>query len=110
MDRLDQYRGIIISTLRNIAEELESTDGVETIVLIDRDQEHYQILRIGWEADERIFDTLIHIRLRNTTVWVELNTLPIRIGEQLVAAGIPRDRIVLGFQPPALRHLTRFAA
>jgi hypothetical protein len=110
MDRLNQYRGIIVSTLRNIAEELESTAEIETIVLIDREQGHYQLLRIGWEQDERIFDTLIHLRLRDSKIWIELNTLPIRIGEQLISAGIPRDKIVLGFQSPVLRHLTSFAA
>jgi hypothetical protein len=43
-------------------------------------------------------------------VWIEHNGLPERIGEALVAAGIPRSRIVLGFEPPELRQYTDFAA
>jgi XisI protein len=31
------------------------------------------------------------------------------VAEMLVDAGIPRTDIVLGFQPPELRHLTEYA-
>jgi hypothetical protein len=36
-------------------------------------------------------------------VWIEYNGTDTRLGEELVAAGIPRKDIVLGFHPEELR-------
>ena len=51
---------------------------------------------------------VIHIDIRGGKVWIESNGTDARIGEELVAAGIPRQDIVLGFQPAAVRPLTWF--
>jgi hypothetical protein len=41
-------------------------------------------------------------------VWIEHNGTDAQIGEELVAAGIPRSDIVLGFQPAEVRPLTKY--
>ena len=41
-------------------------------------------------------------------MWIEYNGTDARLGEELVAAGIPRNDIVLAFQPEELRSLTGF--
>jgi XisI protein len=43
-------------------------------------------------------------------VWIEYNGTDARLGEELVAAGIPRNDIVLAFQPVELRSLAGFGA
>jgi hypothetical protein len=41
-------------------------------------------------------------------VWIEYNGTDARIGEELVAAGIATDDLVLGFNPGELRPLTGY--
>jgi hypothetical protein len=110
MESLEHYRAVIVTLLNDLAETIATDDAVETVVIADREHDHYQLLYLGWEGERRVFDTAVYIRLRQGKVWIEHNAIPERVGEQLVAAGIPREQIVLGFQPPQLRPLTDFAA
>ena len=109
MESLEHRRAIIVSLLTDLAESISTDETVETVIVADRERDHYQLLYLGWEGDRRILDTAVYLRLRHGKIWIEHNALPERIGELLVAAGIPRDQIVLGFQPPQLRSLTDFA-
>jgi XisI protein len=47
---------------------------------------------------------------RNCKVWIQHDGAEDGIASQLVAAGIPRERIVLAFKPPETRPLTDYAA
>ena len=49
---------------------------------------------------------VIHIDIRDGKVWIEYNGTDAEIGAELVAAGIPKEDIVLGFQPAEIRPLT----
>jgi hypothetical protein len=42
-------------------------------------------------------------------VWIQHDGTNRPVADELLAAGIPRDDIVLGFQPPDLRKFTDFA-
>ena len=42
-------------------------------------------------------------------VWIQHDGTEEGIAEELVTAGIPRDRIVLAFKPPEMRPYTEFA-
>jgi hypothetical protein len=42
--------------------------------------------------------------------WIEEDWTEAGIADILVRAGVPREDIVLGFQPPDLRQYTDFAA
>jgi hypothetical protein len=43
-------------------------------------------------------------------VWLQHNGTDLRIAQDLVRAGIPREHIVLGFHHPSRRPDTEFAA
>ena len=61
-----------------------------------------------WDGNRRVHGTVIHIDIIEGKVWIQHNGTPRRIGEEMVAAGIPREAIVLGFQPPHARKYTGF--
>ena len=63
---------------------------------------------MGRQGDRRVHGSIIPIDIRDGKVRLEYNGTDARIGEELVAAGIPRNDIVLGFQPEELRALTGF--
>ena len=57
----------------------------------------------------RVHSLLVHIVIRDDLVWLEEDLTDADIAEQLVQAGIARDRIVLGFQAPYKRGMYGFA-
>jgi hypothetical protein len=63
---------------------------------------------MGWQGDRRVHGSVIHIDIHDGKVWIEYNGTDARLGEELVAAGIPRNAIVLGFQPKELQALSGF--
>ena len=75
---------------------------------MDRERDHYEVIQVGWHDGRRVHCSIIHIDIRDGKVWIEHNGTDARIAEELVAAGIPRNDIVLGFQPAELRPLTSY--
>jgi hypothetical protein len=65
---------------------------------------------VGWQGDRRVHGSIIHIDIRGGRVWIKYNGTDTRLGKELVAAGIHRKDIVLGFQPEKLRSLADFGS
>jgi hypothetical protein len=52
---------------------------------------------------------LVHIDIINGKMWIQRDGTEDGIANELVRAGVPKDRIVLGFRSPAIRKHTEFA-
>lgn len=81
----------------------------ETVVVIDDDGGHYILHTIGWEEDDRIWDTPLYVRLRDDKIWVEIDWMSDAIVDHLLEAGVPKEDIVLAFHHPSMRPYTEFA-
>jgi len=108
MDPLDRYRAIVRHLIEDYASYMSSRGDIRTEAVIDREHDHCEVLEVGWDAGRRVHGSVIHIDIRDGKVWIEYNGTDARIGEELVAAGIPRNDIVLGFQPAEVRPMTPF--
>ena len=52
------------------------------------------------------YATFIHIDVRpNGRVWLQHDGTDLRIANQLIERGIPKNDIVIGFQPPYVRDM-----
>jgi len=51
---------------------------------------------------------VIHIDIIDGQVWIQANNTDRLIAEELVAAGVPVESIVLGLQPPDVRPYTAY--
>ena len=80
-------------------------------VIVDTIHHHYKCLTIGWDVGENFKNYInIHFSIKpNGQVWLMENLTNIRVAEELVKLGIPREDIVLGFQPASVRPLTDYA-
>ncbi|NET49811.1 MAG: hypothetical protein F6K09_14075 [Merismopedia sp. SIO2A8] len=70
MDKLARYRQAIKATLTNyhqLNEKVESA--TESCLVVDDVHDHYLLLLIGWNKDERIKSVMIHLRLKNAKIW-----------------------------------------
>jgi hypothetical protein len=108
-ERTPIYREIVKGILREIATIKPSFGEVETEFICDDAQGHYEISYVGWDRRGRVHGSVIHIDIRNGKVWLQHDGTNLEIAQQLLDAGIPREHIVLGFQPPNVRQHTPFA-
>ena len=86
------------------------TTGIEYEFIFDTTNNHYQVLMHGWRNSQRIHHIMVHFAIRGALIWIEENNTEIDFAQQFLEYGIGKDRIVLGFFPPAHRTLEGFAS
>lgn len=113
MEKIKKYQKIIINLLeQQVAPFQKAAKGeVEEQLIFDTNHHHYQWLTIGWDNEEEFKNYInIHFTIKpDGKIWLMENNTDIRIAEELVKLGVPREDIVLGFQPPSVRPMTDFA-
>lgn len=67
------------------------------------------MLAVGWDGARRVHGSIVHVDIVNGKVWIQRDGTEHGIAEELVEAGIPGDRVVLGFRPADLRQYTEYA-
>ena len=107
MERLDRYRQIAQSIVDDYAKYKPSYGDVELLVFSQLD--NYLLISVGWNGDRRVHSTILHLRIMAEKFWIERDETEEGITEDLLALGIPKQDIVLGFQHPADRKLSEFA-
>ena len=111
MDRIERQREIIHCLLEEYHALYAGADepGVETLIVRDDENGQYQLMRVGWRGETRLRRPVFYVRLKNAKIWIEEDWTQESIANELIAAGIPNEDIVLAFNPPEVRHLTEFA-
>ena len=77
--------------------------------IIDQEKDRYLLQDIGWENGKRLYSTLAHVDIINGKFWIQQDNTETGIANELVAAGVPKDRIVLAFYPKTMREWGEFA-
>ena len=81
----------------------------ETVAVLDDANDHYLIHTIGWEDTHRVWNTTLYVRIRDGKYWIEIDWTEEGIATELLAAGVPKEDIVLAFHHPSIRPHTEFA-
>jgi XisI protein len=115
MDKLEVYRKTIKKILTGYYEmtvkgaialdELEADDRLA----FDEERDQYLWFRSGWNGKERIRHITMYLRIKDGKIWVEEDLTDLCVVDDLLAAGISKSDIVLGFHHPSKRPLTEFA-
>ena len=82
---------------------------IDSEPIIDPERDHYEVVHIGWQGHRRVHGCVIHVDIINGKIWIQHDGTDRPIAEALVEAGVPREDIVLGFQPADVRKWTDFA-
>jgi hypothetical protein len=109
MDRNDIYRGIVKRLLQEVADMTPSEENIRTEYVCDDNLGHYQVGQVGWDNKQRVDDVFLHIDVVDGKVWLQHDGTNLRIAEDLIRAGIPKEHIVLAFHHPSRRKDTEFA-
>src|SRR5688500_7837931 len=109
MDRLEQYREIVRKLIREYASYKPSHGQIETEAIIDTDKDHYEVMHVAWDGPRRGHGSVVDIDISDGKIWIQYDGTSRPVAEELLAAGIPREEIVLGFHPTHVRQHTGFA-
>lgn len=101
MDKLEKYRRIITKILEEQAAYKASTGEIEDYAVCDEKTDNYVLLNVGWHYNgRRQLGYPIHIRIKDSKVWVEWDGTDQEIVQQLIDTGVAEDDIVLGWNQP----------
>ncbi|MBW4687463.1 MAG: XisI protein [Komarekiella atlantica HA4396-MV6] len=108
MDKLEQYRQCIQNLLSKYVATPMANGEIESQTVFDLQQDRYQVMNVGWDGNRRVHGCVLHLDIKDGKIWVQHNTTELRIAHELVAMGVPKEDIVLGFQAPYVREYTGF--
>jgi XisI protein len=109
MDRLERYREIVRRVIEDYAGYKPSHGHIETEAIVDPARDHYEVMHVGWDGARRVHGAVVHIDIIGGKVWIQYDGTSRPVADELIAAGIPREDIVLGFHPAEVRRFTEFA-
>lgn len=109
MDTLTRYRQIVQDALEAYYQETARTaPEIERQLVLDAERDHYLLMTVGWQQQQRVDGCVIHIDIKQGQVWVQHDGTEHGIANELVERGIPKSDIVLGFHAPYKRPYTGF--
>jgi hypothetical protein len=106
MEKLDKYRQIIRELLNDHANS--SDPNIECQIVLDTENDHYQIIDVGWQDLHRIYACYIHLDIKDNKIWIQHNMTEFDIAQELVERGVPTSDIILGLHPPYKRPYTKY--
>jgi hypothetical protein len=110
MDSLsNNYQEIIEKVIADYADFLGEDENVQIELVFDKSRDRYILVETGWENGRRIYGTLLHLDIINGKIWIQQDGTEQGIATELVALGVPKERIVLGFKSLQRRQITEFA-
>jgi hypothetical protein len=109
MDKLAKYRQIVRRLVEEYAGYKPSHGDIQAAAIVDSEGDHYEVMHVGWDGHRRVHGSVLHIDLIDGKAWIQHNGTDRLVAEELVAAGIPQEDIVLGFHPPKVRKHSGFA-
>jgi XisI protein len=109
MDTLNHWRSLLEKLLLEYAAILKPYGDVKTYLIVSQDRNHFLLMHEGWNDQKRVHGMIVHAEIRDSKIWIHYDGIEDGITDELVAAGVPKDHIVLAFHPPHVRPHTGYA-
>lgn len=106
---MNRYPDLIKKVICQYAALDRAMGDVQSETVFNDDTGHYELILLGWEGWRRVHASLIHIDIRGNKIWIQHDGTEDGVANELVAAGVPKNDIVLAFHPPSERKHTEFA-
>ncbi|PZO43276.1 MAG: XisI protein [Pseudanabaena frigida] len=108
MDKLEDYRQIIRTVLTPYTKITYANVPVRNMAVFDDEHGQYLIMSDGWDGVRHLHGCLIHVEIIGDRLWVQRDGTEDGVTDELVAAGVLKQDIVLGFQEPSVRKYTGY--
>jgi hypothetical protein len=108
MDKLTRYREIARRIVEEYAGLKPSYGDVDSYPLIDQDHDHYVAMQTGWVKRRRVHGAFVHLDIINGKFWIQFDGTDRPVADELEAAGVPKEDIVLAEKPADVRPFTGY--
>jgi hypothetical protein len=110
MDKIEKYQTILIDLLNEFgAIKKRLTPNVKSQLIIDKENNHYQLVSVGWHNTQFVYLVAFHFDIIEDKIWIQQNNTDCLIADELVERGVPPQDIVLGFVSERAREQSGFA-
>jgi hypothetical protein len=109
MDRVAEYANLVKQVLTDYASFGSYKVDLDRQLIFDDINHHYQIVNVGWDDQRRIYGCVVHIDIKGKKIWLQYNGTEVDFAEELVALGVPKQDIVIGFITPFMRQVSEYA-
>lgn len=109
MGKIQQYREVIQNVIKHHAHYVPAYGDVDLQTIFDTERDHYQLVHAGWHKQRRKYGCLIHMDIKDEKIWIQYDGTEIGVANELVAHGVPKEDIVLAYQPEYKRPFIEFA-
>lgn len=99
----------IINVLEDYINFLKNDPYSQPQLIIDEKNDRYLLIEMGQQEQRRIYGVLIHMDIVDGKIWIQQDGTEDGVAIELVAFGIPKQQIVLGFKSENRRRITEFA-
>ena len=96
---------------RGYLKNLRQTDNqnIDFQPIIDDKGKHFQLIAVGWEGKQRVFNLLFHLDIIGEKIWIQADKMEDSVAEVLVEKGVSKKEIVLAYFPDYHRAYTEYA-
>ncbi len=109
---VEQYRQYIKHLLwerqHRASMQQRNAEEYEIQTVFDDQQDHYQLLYVGWRGNKRDFGCILHLDIKGGKIWIQHDGTEEGIANRLVEMGVPKQDIILAFHEPLVRSFTEF--
>lgn len=112
MDRTVVLQKAIVSVMDDyIAEHAhsESLRGLKYEKVIDTQNLHFQLIMLGWQDRQRVFNLIFHADIIDEKIWIQEDNLEYSVAERLTEHGLSKKDIVLAYFTSTHRQYTEYA-
>jgi hypothetical protein len=99
MDSTSHNRELVKRVIQRYALLRPSHGDIRLDTVFDENQERYALMQVGWDRGRRVRGNLIYVTLSEGKVYIEYDGMESGILRDLMAMGIPEERIVLAYLP-----------
>jgi XisI protein len=106
MANVKEYRQIVQKLIEEIHSYSSSNTEIEEEIVFDRDRDRYLLIDLGWHQKEYVYETIIHIDIKDEKIWIQRNNTEINLADRLVENGVSKENIVIGLHSPFMRQFS----
>jgi hypothetical protein len=109
LNSVTAYHDVLYPILESYRAISNQDDNTTTQIIVNEDRTRYLVIDEGWIGTKRIHALIFDAEIRDGKLWLHHDGLDHGITDELIAAGVPKDQIVLAFHPPHIRPHTGYA-
>lgn len=108
-EKTKKYQQIIVDFLETQAQYRVANADLENQIIIDKENGHFQLVRIGWRNNRFVHTFPFYFDIKNGKILIQQNRTDVEVAEELVALGVASSDIVIGFLPHEMRAASGYA-